>query len=142
MKRKYYSSSLCKAIDYIEENIKSKLTIQSVAEHSGFSKFHLIRLFETYIGMSLMEYIRARKLSLSLYEIKNTDMRIIDIAMEYSFQHPQTYIRSFKILFGTTPSSIRESGFTPINIVEKANVSKIDYFCKQFYEFEKNINKK
>lgn len=61
--------------------------------------------------------------------------------MEYSFQHPQTYIRTFKILFGITPSSIRESGIIPINIVEKAKVLKIDYFCKQFYEFEKKQNK-
>ncbi len=39
-------------IDYIEENLKSEITVSEIAEYTGFSVYHFCRLFSNYIGMA------------------------------------------------------------------------------------------
>jgi AraC family transcriptional regulator len=117
-------SDLQKAINYIEENVQDKITLDDIAEYLYISKYHLHRVFKLVTNYRLMEYVRMRKLSLSLNDLLHTDLKINDIAAEYGFEHEQSYNRSFKNAFGIAPSQFRITR-QEIPIVDKIDLSNI-----------------
>lgn len=125
------NSNLCtdieSLINYIEDNIEDKLTLELLSNVICLSKFHLIRVFKSITDITIMNYVRSRKLASSLNDLLKTDLRIIDIASKYNFEHEQTYIRSFRKEYGITPAKFRKN-HTPVKIVDKINMN----FCKQF----------
>jgi len=131
-------------INYIEDNIYDKITLDEIALHVGISKYYLHRMFKSLTGESLMEYVQMRKLTSSLNELVNTNMRIIDIAMEYGFDHEQSYIRAFRKRFGCTPLKARNEQIS-IEIKEKINIDSIvsvnnSITYKPFYVFKQKFN--
>lgn len=109
-------------IDYIEDNIKERLTLEDLAGCVNLSKYHLHRIFKAVTGKPLMDYVRNRKLTCSLYELINTDLKVIDIASEYNFGYEQSYIRSFRNAFRTSPSRYRQQRKT-VEITDKLDLN-------------------
>lgn len=95
------------ALIYIEKNLKNTLLLENVSDYLCISKFHMHRIFKSLTGLPLMTYIRRRRLSNSLIDLRLSNLKIIDIAYEYQFEYVQSYERSFKQLFGMTPSHYR-----------------------------------
>ncbi|OAT22621.1 AraC family transcriptional regulator [Proteus myxofaciens] len=95
-------------IVWIEQNLDSQLSLDIVAEKSGYSKWHFQRLFKGYIGMSLGKYILSRRLSCSAYALRVTRCSLLDISLKYHFDSQQTFCRAFKKQFGVTPSQYRK----------------------------------
>lgn len=116
--------TISECISYIEDNLYKKITLDDIATHSGLSKYHLHRVFKSLTGESLMEYVQTRKLSSSIDELTNTNMRIIDIALEYGFDYEQSYIRAFRKRFGYTPLKVRSEEMSLV-IKEKLNINDI-----------------
>ncbi len=112
-----------KCLEFIEDNLKEKLTLDIISSNLGVSKFHLHRLFKELMGQNLMDYFNLRKLSSSITDLIETDFRIIDIAAEYGFDYEQNYIRSFKKAFGVTPLKAKTSKME-IRITEKIDISE------------------
>lgn len=100
--------SLQSLVSYVEENLKSKVTLDDLARKTSISKFHLSRIFHEVSKTSPMSYIRKRKLSSSLHELLDTNLKIIDISQEYGFDFEQSYIRSFTNTFGISPDRFRK----------------------------------
>jgi AraC family transcriptional regulator len=67
----------------------------------------MYRLFRSLTGQPMMSYVRGRRLSSSITELLETDLKIIDIAEEYQFEYEQSYQRAFKRLFGLPPTEFR-----------------------------------
>ncbi|MFD0589576.1 helix-turn-helix domain-containing protein [Paenibacillus sp. GCM10027627] len=111
-------------VNLIEEKLKKNLSLDDLSSSLNVSKFHLHRLMRHATGMPLIEYIRARRLSKSIDLLMNTRMKIIDISLEFGFDHEQSYIRSFKKQFGVTPSCLRKQ-FQPIKLMEKFDLSRL-----------------
>lgn len=111
-------------IRYIEANIHKKITLDDIAAHCKISKYHLHRLFKALTGETLMDYVQARKLSASISALINTNMRIIDIALEYGFDYEQSYIRAFRKKFGYTPLKVRSEQMSLL-LKEKLNMDDI-----------------
>jgi AraC family transcriptional regulator len=131
-------------ISYIEQNINDKISLDDISLDAGVSKYYLHRIFKSLTGDSLMEYVQSRKLSSSINELMNTSMRIIDIAMEYGFDHEQSYIRAFRKKFGHTPLQVR-SREVSIEIKERINTSDIlslnnSVIYRPFYVFKQKFN--
>lgn len=113
-----------KSINYIEENIKEKITLDDIAKHLFISKYHFHRVFKVITNQKLMEYVRMRKLSLSLNDLMYTDKKIEDIALDFGFEHVQSYNRCFKKTFAISPSQFRLEK-RPVLIVDKLNLKSI-----------------
>ena len=101
-------SAIKDAISIIDENIKKDLDLDQLSKKVSISKYHLHRLFKSITGRSLMAYVRGRRLSMSILDLMNTDLNIIDIANEYQFEYEQSFIRAFKQQFGMTPAHFRK----------------------------------
>lgn len=113
------------AIDYIEENLYNKISLDDISSSTGVSKYYLHRIFKSLTGESIIEYVQSRKLTCSIKELINTDMRIIDIALNYGFDYEQSYIRAFKKHFGCTPLKIR-CDKNPLSLVIKEKINTND----------------
>lgn len=96
------------AVSDIEQHLKQPVTLDGMSHRLALSKFHLHRLFSGITGMPLMQYVRARKLTASLDDLLGTDLKIIDIALEYGFEYEQTYERAFKRQFDISPATFRK----------------------------------
>lgn len=118
--------AIVSTIDYIEKNLYNKISLDDISQHTGISKYYLHRIFKSLTGESIIEYVQSRKLTASINELLNTNMRIIDIALDYGFDYEQSYIRAFKKTFGCTPLKVR-SDQTSLSLVikEKINTNNI-----------------
>ena len=92
------------SIDYIENNLKTEITAAELADTAGFSIFHYYRLFQSVIGVPVMQYIVYRKLIHAIYEIA-CGGKMTDVALTYGFDTYAGFYRAFKREFGCTPSA-------------------------------------
>ena len=100
--------NILNAIDYMEQNLKKKITSEQIAFHSTYSVFHFSRVFIELTGMSPGEYLRRRRLTLAAKEILFDGKEIIDTALEYQFQTQEGFTRAFKDYFDITPGKCRQ----------------------------------
>lgn len=97
-----------KAIDYIEENITEELDYNEIAKRAYSSSFHFQRVFSIMCGFTVGEYICFRRLTLAGGELLATDARVIDIALKYGYDTPDSFTRAFASFHGITPSMSRK----------------------------------
>lgn len=98
-----YRQVIQDSIDYIEDNIKCDISAQELSEKAGFSLFYYYRLFQTAVGLPLMQYILRRRLLNAIYEI-SCGSKMIDVALLYGFETHAGFYKAFVREFGCTPS--------------------------------------
>jgi len=98
------------ALNYIEENLDRDIDLKKVARLALCSEYHFQRMFSFLASVSLSEYIRRRRLTLAAFELNNSNTRIIDIAVKYGYNSPDSFTRAFQNLHGVTPSEARNNG--------------------------------
>lgn len=99
-----------KAIDYIEANLTEEIDYEKVAAESFSSSYHFQRVFSILCGYTLGEYIRLRRLSLAGAELANGKEKIVDIALKYGYDNPDSFAKAFQKFHGITPSQARADG--------------------------------
>lgn len=109
------------SVQYIEEHITDDLSVDSIAKLVGVSSFYFQKGFTLLCGVSVSEYIRNRKLALAGNDLLGSDEKIIDIAMKYGYDSPDSFTRAFTRFHGVTPSSVRKDrgllkSFAPLKI--------------------------
>ncbi len=92
-----------RSIDFIEENLKTELSADEVAQQAGFSLFHYYRIFQGAIGIPVMQYVIKRKLLNAIYEIKCGE-KIINVALAYGFDTHAGFFKAFKREFDCSPT--------------------------------------
>ncbi len=98
------------ALGYIEENLTNDIDYKEVAKLAFCSEYHFQRMFSFLAGVSLSEYIRRRRLTLAAFELINSKMKIIDVAIKYGYNSPDSFTRAFHSLHGIKPSDARNNG--------------------------------
>ncbi|MGI5898335.1 MAG: helix-turn-helix transcriptional regulator [Christensenellales bacterium] len=96
-----------KAINFIEENLLEDISPNDVSGNIYASKDHFQRIFNVVTGFSVSEYIRNRRLSLAGRELVGGRARIIDVALKYRYETPESFTKAFSRFHGVAPSSIR-----------------------------------
>ncbi len=121
-----------RAVDYVEANITEEIDFEQAAKQAYSSSFHFQRVFGILCGFSLGEYIRMRRLSLAGEELSKGDAKIIDIALKYGYDTPESFSRAFTRFHGIAPSEAKRGGnvkiFTPLSVkLTLTGGSKMDY---------------
>ena len=98
------------AINYIDENLTGKIDFEVVAKKARCSVYHFQRMFSFLVSLSLSEYIRRRRMTLAAFELQNSDVKIVDIAIKYGYDSHSSFTRTFQSVQGITPSKARLVG--------------------------------
>lgn len=98
---------LQRALDYIEDNITDELEIEEIAAQSFSSAYHFQRVFSILCGYTLGEYIRNRRLSLAGTELRQGKVKVIDAAVKYGYESPDSFSKAFQKFHGITPSQAK-----------------------------------
>lgn len=130
-----------RAIDYVEAHITEEIDFEEVAKQAYSSSFHFQRVFGILCGFSLGEYIRMRRLSLAGEELSRGNAKIIDAALKYGYDTPESFSRAFARFHGITPSEARHGGkvkiFTPLSVkLTFTGGSKMDYRIEKREAFQ------
>ncbi len=112
---------ISEAISYIEDNITEELTIESIAKQAFVSPFYFQKGFSMLCGFTVGDYIRQRRLTLAGSEIVSTDAKIIDIALKYGYDSPDSFTKAFIRFHGISPTAVRRNremikSFAPLKI--------------------------
>lgn len=102
-----YYAKIQETIDYIEDNLKDNIDINSLTKISCFSLTHLYRIFQAIVGDSIKSYIQKRRLSDAAVDVITSDKRLIDIAFEYRYNSQEVFTRAFLRAFNITPGKLR-----------------------------------
>ena len=99
-------TSIRKAIDYMEKHLTDNISAQDVADQVYLSPFFLQKGFSLITGYGLGEYIRNRRLHNAALDLKETEDKVIDIALRYCYETPAEMFRrvwwsmSFRVAIG------------------------------------------
>lgn len=100
-------SSMNNAMAYIEEHLTEDIDYSKIAKIAYCSEYHFKRMFSFLSGVSLSEYIRRRRLTLAALDLKDRDLRIIDVAVKYGYNSADSFSRAFHSMHGILPSEAR-----------------------------------
>ena len=115
-------STLQEVLDYIEENLLEELTPATVSAHFFVSVSTLSSLFRAVCGMTVMEYIRSRRLTLAAADLAASNTSILDLACKYGYDTPEAFTKAFSRFHGFPPSFVRR-GFPVSNIFLPLRIS-------------------
>ncbi|HGJ5875382.1 MAG TPA: helix-turn-helix domain-containing protein [Arsenophonus sp.] len=102
-------------VSWLESQLQQNegIKIDTIANKSGYSKWHLQRIFKQLKGCTLDEYVRKRRLFGAARLLREDKFSILDIALQYGFSSQATFTRIFKKHFNTTPAKFRQNGQLP-----------------------------
>ena len=98
-----------KALWFIESHLADQLSLDDIAGVAGISRFHLVRAFAAATGLSVMRYVRARRLSEAARALANGAPDILTLALEADYGSHEAFTRAFRDHFGVTPETVRSS---------------------------------
>ncbi|MDY4699552.1 MAG: AraC family transcriptional regulator [Oscillospiraceae bacterium] len=101
-------TGISKAIDYIEEHITEPTDYARAAKEACSSPFNFQRVFALLCGYTLGDYVRMRRLTLAGEELLSTDAKVIDVALKYGYDSPESFSRAFARFHGVSPSAVRK----------------------------------
>ena len=101
-----------RALWTIDRNLTAELSLGGVAEACGVSRYHLAHAFGESTGMSVMEYVRGRRLSEAADKLANGADNILDLALEFGYASHEAFSRAFRSRFGVTPEDVRRTAAT------------------------------
>lgn len=99
-----------KALWFVEANSRKSYTLEQVADACAVSPFHLTRAFAALTGLSLMRYVRARRLSEAAHQLAAGASDILGLALDIGYGSHEAFTRAFREHFGLTPEQVRTQG--------------------------------
>lgn len=92
---------------YINDHYAEDITLESVADVAGFSKFHFSRLFKQYTGNNFYDYLCHRRIKSAEALLQNPHVTITEVALQSGFSSLSTFNRIFKKQKNCTPTEYR-----------------------------------
>ncbi len=140
MVNSYYIQRINKVIDYIEENLSKKMSLEELADVAMFSKYHFHRTFKIVAGETLNNYIKRLKME-KAYKMINLDKDAVigDISFELGYNSTANFTRDFTEYYGISPKNIKNSDQRPIvrNLINNSSI-KVDFKGIEYIP-EKNV---
>lgn len=129
-------------ITYIEENLSNDINADLIAKKFNISTFYLQKGFSMLCGITLGEYIRNRKLTKAAHDLMTSDETILDIALRYGYESPDSFSKAFFRFFNVLPSELRKNkkhikGYAPLKLtISLQGGFLMDYRIERKNEFK------
>ena len=109
------------SVQFIEEHLTEDLSVDEIAKAVNVSPFYFQKGFAMLCGFSVSEYIRNRRLALAGRDLITTDEKVIEIALKYGYDSPDSFTKAFARFHGITPLAARRNNvmlksFAPLKI--------------------------
>lgn len=125
-----WKKAIQKMINWIEGNLDQEPTLMKMSDQIGYSPYYCSGKFHEITGMTLRSYIAGRRLSRAAAEIRDTDARILDIALKYGYSSQQALTRAFVYAYRCTPAAYRKNPEPVRFSMKKEVLFPDDYFQK------------
>src|SRR5882762_11647016 len=96
-----------KALLLIESHLGDAFTLDEIASIGGVSRFHMVRAFAAATGLSVIRYVRARRLSEAARALAGGAPDILTLALDADYGSHEAFTRAFRDHFGVTPEAVR-----------------------------------
>ncbi len=133
-----WTKAISRAVEYIETHITEKITVEDITKEIYISPFYFQKGFSLLCGLTISEYIRNRKLSLAGNELATSEKKVIDIALKYGYDSPDSFAKAFARFHGITPSMAQKNE----NILKTFAPLKIKLSMEGGYTMDYKIVKK
>ncbi|MDC9595594.1 helix-turn-helix domain-containing protein [Xenorhabdus anantnagensis] len=100
---------VCALSKWIENHLGRVIHLEELAAYSGYSLWHMQKIFKEVTGISLGKYIRQRRLAGAVFLLKNSSLPIFDIALDFGFGSQSHFTYMFRKEYGITPHDFRQS---------------------------------
>ena len=108
------------AVSYAEDHLTDDVSLDDVARAVHLSPFFLQRGFSLMTGFGIGEYLRNRRLYEAGLDLQGTGEKVIDVALRYGYETPESFTKAFARFHGATPTQVREGAalrpFLPLTI--------------------------
>jgi AraC family transcriptional regulator len=99
-----------RVVEHIDRHLDEPLELETLAGVAHFSPFHFHRLFSAWMGETLGEYVRRRRLEIAAQRlVSQPAVPVLQVALSVGFASAEAFARAFKTRFGSAPSSWRVS---------------------------------
>ncbi len=105
-------SKMNDALNYIELNLEGKIDYHEVAHIACSSLTRFQRMFTFITDMTIGDYVRFRKMLLAAEDLKNADVKVVDLAIKYGYESPEAFTRAFQAFHGMPPTVVRKLGIS------------------------------
>lgn len=134
------------AIQYIESNLHRNISLPELASRYYISPTHFHHIFQAVTNQTVKSYALRRKLSKAAVALKETDCKVVDIALQYGFNSHEQFTRDFIKMFHVTPSRYRKEKMNPpleerLEIIEREFKTRnkniiVNYYCREIKEIK------
>lgn len=100
---------VCALSKWIEEHLGRVIHLEELAAYSGYSLWHMQKIFKEVTGTSLGKYIRQRRLAGAIYLLRTSERSIFDIALDFGFGSQSHFTYMFRKEYGITPFDFRQN---------------------------------
>ena len=121
----------------IREKQDAAMTLSCLAKQYGYSESHFSRRFHEISGMELRQYLRFRRLAFALKRVRDTDERLLDIALDAGFSSHEAFTRAFKTAYGLTPAAYRRH---PVPVRLRTLIRPLDCYLLEHGGFAMTTN--
>lgn len=109
----YSNELVVKMLNYIDDNLYKRITMDEISSIFYFNKDYLMRIFKKELDITIMDYINKRRIYNSLELLKNTEDLVIKIALNSGYSSLEYYSETFTKILGVSPLTYRK--FTKVN---------------------------
>ncbi|EGS1688273.1 helix-turn-helix domain-containing protein, partial [Enterobacter cloacae] len=95
-------------LEWIEDNLDENISAEDIVLKSGYTKWHLQKMFKSYTGLTMIQYVRMRRLSKAAMALKYSKKTIAELIDVYRFKSQSSFTRAFTSFYGMSPARFRE----------------------------------
>lgn len=103
-----HAAAVTRMQDYIDDYLEEEITLHALAQQAGYSPWHCAKMFKEYTNKSPFEYIRKLRLSKAALVLRDEQLRVIDVALDFVFDSHEGFTRAFRKQFGVTPKTYQK----------------------------------
>lgn len=96
-------------VNWIDENITNEPTLEKMADYIGYSHYYCSAQFHEVVGITFKQYVSERRLVHAFQEVKESNEKLLNIALKYGYSSQAAFTRAFVSNFGCTPNQCRKN---------------------------------